>query len=73
MKAIKLFEIGTMPDGVRRFQSQLSVGKSTADFIMETDGVIKCYGKGNRGFDFYEYKEPYIIITQKQLMNFQTL
>ena len=45
-------------------QSQLYLGKSSNDFIME-DGVLKNYGKGNKGFDFYEYKQPYVIVERK--------
>ena len=65
---IKLLEVGRITEN-RRFQSQLYVGKDTVDFIME-DGVMKCWGQGDKGFDFYPYLGKYEIVSQ---MNFQKL
>ena len=65
---IKLFKKDELQDGTQRFQSQLYVGRCSVDFIMGTDGIMKCYGYGNKAFDFYEYKEPYEIVTNKSDM-----
>lgn len=73
MSKIKLFKAGELSNGTQRFQSQLMLGKDAADFIMRTDGVMKCWGNGNKGFDFYEYKEPYEIVSNKSDMLRQTL
>lgn len=62
MKKINLQKLDTLSDGTRRFQSQLRVGRDTADFIMGNDNIMKCYGYGKNGFDFYEYKKSYKII-----------
>ena len=62
---IKLLKVDNMfIDGqkVQRFQSQLYVGKDTVDFIMRDDNTMLCYGMGENGFDFYEYKKPYKIV-----------
>ena len=72
MANTKLLRIGELPDGTIRLQSQLLVGRDEADFIMEA-GVLKCYGYGNKGFDFYEYKEPYTIVINKSEMRTQEL
>lgn len=72
MSAIKLLNIGKLPDGTIRLQSQLMAGKDSADFIFE-DGILKCYGNGNKGFDFYEYKKPYTIITDISEMRIQKI
>lgn len=73
MSKIKLLKAGELEDGTVRFQSQLLVGTNTADFIMDTDGVMKNYGKGNKGFDFYPYDEPYEIVLNKRDMFKQSL
>lgn len=70
---IKLLKAGELSDGTQRFQSQLYVGKDTADFIMQTDGVMKCYGNGENGFNFYPYKKPYEIVSSKNDMVMQIL
>jgi hypothetical protein len=72
MSKIKLFKAGELEDGTLRLQSQLMVGKDSADFIMK-DEVVKCWGNGERGFDFYDYKEPYEIIENKKDMLTQEL
>lgn len=73
MSTIKLLKIDELQDGTQRFQSQLLVGTDTADFVMEKDGVMKCYGNGKNGFNFYEYKGSFEIVLQKSEMKFQTL
>ena len=70
---IKLLKLDVLDDGTQRFQSQLMVGRATADFIMRTDGVMRCYGHGNNGMDFYEYNEPYEIVSDKVDMSTQKL
>ena len=72
MSAIKLLNIGELPDGTIRLQSQLNVGSDIADFIMES-GIVKCYGNGKKGFNFYEYKKPYTIVTDRAEMRTQEL
>lgn len=68
---IKLFEIEKLPDGTRRFQSQLPfLNKSnTADFIMDPDGVMKNYTKGC----YKPYTESYTIVSSKNEMINQKL
>lgn len=73
MTAIKLLKIDELKDGTQRFQSQLLVGKDSADFVMDKDGVMKCWGNGKQGFDFYEYKEPYEIVHNHSEMKTQKL
>lgn len=73
MSKIKLLKAGVLEDGTQRFQSQLCVGKDTADFVMENDGVMKFYDNGDKGFGFYEYKEPYEIVSSKSDMTIQVL
>jgi hypothetical protein len=70
---IKLLKIDELSNGTQRFQSQLYLGKTTADFVMRTDGIMRCYGNGKQGFDYYEYKEPYIIVPSKNDMIRQQL
>lgn len=72
MSKINLFKIGELPDGTIRLQSQLLVGKDEADFIIKA-GVLKCWGNGKTGFDFYEYTEPYDIFESKEAMKYQEL
>lgn len=69
---IKLFSIGILPSGVERLQSQLLIGSDTADFIKEKD-VVKCWGYGRNGFDFYDYKSPYLIVNDINEMKKQVL
>lgn len=73
MKAIKLLKLGELLDGTQKFQSQLLVGKDTVDFVMGADGIMKCYGNGKNGFDFYPYNEPYEIVLNKSDMVRQVL
>lgn len=70
---IKLLKLDVLSDGTQRFQSQLMVGRTTADFLMRTDGVMCCYGRGDNGMDFYEYKEPYHIVLDKLEIRTQKL
>lgn len=72
MSKIKLLKIDELAGGVHRFQSQILVGKDSADFIME-DGVMKCWSYGDKGFNFYEYKEQYEIVESKKDMTVQEL
>ena len=72
MATIKLLKIDTLSDGTQRFQSQLYVGRTVADFIMKPDGVMMCYGELH-GFGFYEYKEPYEIVSDISDMATQIL
>lgn len=72
IEPIKLYKLDEMEDGTIRLQSQLYIGKDTADFIME-NGVVKFYNKGKNGFGYYEYKEPYIIVDDISIMNRQSL
>jgi hypothetical protein len=74
MSKIKLLKLDELSDGTQRFQSQLFVGRGVADFIMETDGTMKCYGRSfGFGFDFYPYNKPYEIVTNKSDMLRQEL
>jgi hypothetical protein len=70
---IKLLKLDDLGDGTQRFQSQLMVGRATADFIIRSDGIMRCYGHGDNGMDFYEYKEPYQIVSDKADMRTQQL
>lgn len=72
MCRIKLLKVNTITDGTIRLQSQLMVGRDEVDFIMK-DNVLKCWGYGKRGFDFYEYKKPYEIVVNKKDMAMQEL
>lgn len=73
MSKIKLLKAGTLSDGTQRFQSQLYVGKDTADFVMKTDGIMKYYSNGENGFNFYLYNKPYEIVSSKNDMFRQVL
>jgi hypothetical protein len=72
MRKIKLLQVDTMEDGTIRLQSQLMIGRDSVDFIMK-DEVLKCYGQGKHGFDFYEYKEPFEIVKDRKDMKYQQL
>jgi hypothetical protein len=73
MSKIKLMKVDELSNGTQRFQSQLYVGKDTADFVMRNDGIMRCYGNGKNSFDYYEYKEPYEIVSSKNDMVRQAL
>ena len=73
MSKIKLIKVNELSNGTQRFQSQLYIGKDTADFVMRTDGIMRCYGNGKNGFDYYEYKEPYQIVSSTDDMRMQAL
>lgn len=66
-------KVDELSNGTQRFQSQLYIGKDTADFVMRSDGIMRCYGNGKNGFDYYEYKEPYEIVLNKSDMVMQVL
>ena len=72
MAKIKLLKIGKLEDGTIRLQSQLYVGRDSADFIIEND-VLKCYGHGSNGFGFYPYNKPFEIVESKKDMITQQL
>lgn len=61
---IKLFKLKKDSSEIRRFQSQL--GKLSADFIMNELGEMLIYKKGEFGFDYYKFNEPYEIVTTKK-------
>lgn len=69
---IKLLNIGTLDNGVTRFQSQLLIGSDTADFIME-DNELKHWEHGDKGFQFYKTDIPYQIVTDVKEMARQEL
>jgi len=69
---IKLLKISEMKDGTIRLQSQLYIGKNTADFIIE-DNILKCWGYGDKGSNWYEYNKPYQIVENKEDMLTQPL
>lgn len=74
MSKIKLYKIDTMSNGTERFQSQLYIGKDTVDFIRNnTDGIMRNYRYGINGFDFYQYQEPFEIVTTLNEMSIQPL
>lgn len=72
MSKIKLLKIVEIGNGTIRLQSQLSINTDTADFIIE-DGVLKCYGYGERGFSFYKCEQPYEIVESIKDMLMQEL
>lgn len=74
MAAIKLIKINELENGTVRLQSQLSfIFKSDeADFVLK-DGVLKVWGYGDKGFAFYKYDKPYVIVEDKKEMMFQEL
>ena len=74
MAAIKLFNIGELPNGTIRLQSQIPFifGHTTADYILK-DGKLHCYTRGDNGFDYYPTDIPYDIVTDKDEMNTQIL
>ena len=70
---IKLFHVNTLSDGTKRLQSQLLVGKDSADFIQTPDGKIKSWDNGKNGFDFYPFNKPYKIVSDIPEMKTQQL
>jgi len=72
MATIKLLEIKSSLPNIRRFQSQLQVGGDTAGFIME-DGVMKSYGNGELGFNYYTFDGSYKIVENVNDMKKQEL
>lgn len=70
---IKLYKCSEDKVGLKRFQSQLYLGKLSCDFIMENDNIMKCLGNGKNGIDFYEYNQPYIIVDNIQDMKTQII
>lgn len=71
MVKIKLLDIGEI-DGVKRLQSQLSVGKDSADFILE-NGILKNWSYKNGSVGFHETSIEYEIVKDKSEMSKQPL
>lgn len=71
MAKIKLLDIGEI-DGVKRLQSQLLVGKDSADFILE-NGILKNWSYKNGGVGFHETSIEYEIVQNKSEMSKQLL
>ena len=61
MAHIKLLNIDTLEDGTIRLQSQLLIGKDSADFILK-DGVLMNWRYGERGVNFYPINTSYTIV-----------
>jgi hypothetical protein len=70
---MKLYKKDILDDGTQRFKSQLYLNRDTVDFIMRIDGVMRCYGYGEKGFNFYPYNEPYKIVSNIKEMKTQIL
>ena len=69
---IKLWKVDEMKDGTIRLQSQLMAGKDSVDFVIK-DGILKCWGRGKKGFNFYEFTDPYEIVESRKDMAVQKL
>ena len=69
---IKLFELEPSVTGTRRFCSQLEMNKGVASFIF-TDGQMKEYQYGDKGFGFYDFNDPYEIVRDAKDMVVQQL
>lgn len=71
----KLFKINTLEDGTERFQTQLELlyRNDSVSFIRGTDGIMKVWGNGERGFSFYEYHGEYEIVETLADMKTQKL
>jgi len=72
MSKLKLLKVNELEDGTIRLQSQLMVGRDSVDFILK-DNVLKCWGNGDKGHNFYEYNKPYEIVSNKSDMVRQCL
>lgn len=72
MKAIKLFKVDEI-NGVTRLQSQLSLGKDSADFIIENGKLYNWKFKGLNGTTFYETDIPFTIVDNINEMTKQKL
>lgn len=73
MSAIKLWKIDTTEDGTERFQTQLELGRDTASFIRETDGIMKVWRYGENGCSFYPTDTDYEIVEKIEDMKYQSL
>lgn len=74
MSKIKLLKVDVLEDGTERFQSQLSVGKDSVDFVRGKDGIMRNYGwRSDKGFGFFEFNEPFEIVENKKDMLVQAL
>ena len=72
MAKIKLLKVSELADGAIRLQSQLYVGCGSADFILK-DGVLKSWGSGDKGFNFYETDILYELVESEKDMIYQQL
>lgn len=57
----KLYYSGTLDNGTIRLQSQLHLGRDTANYIFKNNQLY-VWGRGDKGFDFYPTNEPFEII-----------
>jgi len=70
---IKLLHVGTSDSGVERYQSQLSVGTDSCDFIIE-NGELKIWNYGDGGgVGFHKIDIPYTIVNDVKEMARQEL
>jgi len=72
MEHIKLLKIDTLGNGTIRLQSQLSVGKDSADFILK-DGVLMNWRYGEKGVNFYPINISYTIVDDIKDMDVQQI
>lgn len=71
-ETIKLYKIGEI-NGTQRFQSQLWIGCDAADFIMRSDEIMRTLRYGSIGLDYYEFNQPYEIVSNISEMSLQKL
>ena len=71
--SIKLREIEVLPDGTRRLQSQLYVGRNTADFLLRPGDTMRVYANGPNGFEFVPFDGKYEIVNSDYGMITQSL
>ena len=57
---IKLYVLSE-EENLIRLQSQLYIGRDCCDFIFK-DNKLYIWGKGEKGIDFYETKNPYVFV-----------
>ena len=71
-ETIKLYKIGEI-NGTQRFQSQLWLWRDAADFIMRSDLIMRTLRYGSIGLDYYEFNQPYEIVSNISEMSLQKL
>lgn len=69
---IKLFKASTLEDGTIRLQSQLYIGKDSADFILKNNQLCS-WRYGSNGLGFYPCDEEYEIVEDIKDMKKQKL